>query len=634
VLKGHPIPYRLTEAIIAECAGSSVICLAESAVGKRFRLHAHRPGPEINEPIGASERGVGLPQSPTQPAGVLGAAPETGTPLAVVRIRGVLEQRAERHECGWSDGHDAVADRICDALEKGNVLVLFDSPGGAHAGLESAVARVIDAKRKHDRLIYSYADEMIGSAAYWWAATISNEIWGPSSMIVGSIGARSAHQSVSAKLAKEGVSTTYFAWPNDGKIAFAPELPLSKLGKQRGERDVAMAGEAFASAVSRARPRLNRKAIVQLSADALPGQLAVKAGLVDGVGSLEEMVEYALEEGRRRDATMKIKKKSPVATATGSAIKSETAPARSEEENPETPEEDAAAEGGDDDGKEGGDRPPTEDSACEGCGEDLPEGVKYCPNCGQKTEAEDDEPDEGEQPEEEDEGEDEPMAEDRGGVPRAASHRDAGAVSLTSIFSLRADASQLAIRTAAKAYVELGRAVMAATGERTPTRALGGFRTIVEEAKRAADLSVEVKALRKQGQFRQRMDLLRTLAALKIPGYSPGELFVDREISPGKFTRGPAALFASVKLAELRGLVASKQKLVREGGVSTDANPFEPSQKLAEEVSDRAGIDAIQGTDEVRAIADRIDQPVDKVAESVAYFTKNPSSSKLAGVTR
>src|SRR5262249_9567946 len=140
----------------------------------------------------------------------------------------------------------------------------------------------------------AYADKMTASPASWWPAAAADDIFLPEAGIVGSIGARAAHCSIAGHLAQEGIEPTYFAWPGAGKVAFAPELPLSELGRERGERDVAIAGEAFAAAVRAARG-LDRDTIVELDADALTGQAAVDAGLADGVASLEGVLSYALE---------------------------------------------------------------------------------------------------------------------------------------------------------------------------------------------------------------------------------------------------------------------------------------------------------------------------------------------------
>ena len=73
-----------------------------------------------------------------------GAVDDTGLPLLTrVDISGPLEQRAGYHDpcSGWTDGHDAIAERLCAAFASGDVLLVVDSPGGAAAAAASSRAR-------------------------------------------------------------------------------------------------------------------------------------------------------------------------------------------------------------------------------------------------------------------------------------------------------------------------------------------------------------------------------------------------------------------------------------------------------------------------------------------------------------
>jgi ClpP class serine protease len=216
-----------------------------------------------------------------------------------VRIDGPIEQRAGYHDicAGWSDGHDAICERLCAAFEQGDALLVVDSPGGAAAGLQQAVARVLEAKQRHGRRCTAFADEMIGSAADWWVDAICDECFLPPAGQKGSIGARGEHLDISGMMAKEGLKKTYFADPPD-KIAFAPEFPLGPVGEARGNRDVKIAADAFRAAVCAGpigqRYQLTPEYLVELGADMLTGQAAVEAGLADGVESFDAVVEYAL----------------------------------------------------------------------------------------------------------------------------------------------------------------------------------------------------------------------------------------------------------------------------------------------------------------------------------------------------
>ncbi len=293
-------------------------------MGRSYRLHAQRPdaaalNSRLHQMSDGSRkwltRSAARTLSQASPRADLpsGAAhviaPVAASPTLIrVDIVGALEQRAGYHdECGgWSDGHDAVAERLCAAFEDGDVLLVVDSPGGAAAGLQQAVERALAAKTKHGRRVTAYADEMIGSAAMWWTAALADEIFTPPAGELGSIGARGDHRSVAGMLAREGIEVTYFCWPDEGKVAFAPEHAPTEETIRRGMRGASEAGEAFCAAIVASpiglRNGLTREAIIDLHADMLAGQAAVDAGLADGVESLETVTAYALTLAESADA--------------------------------------------------------------------------------------------------------------------------------------------------------------------------------------------------------------------------------------------------------------------------------------------------------------------------------------------
>lgn len=289
--------YRLTPQLVAANAGGPVVCLDASALGRTYALHARRPDASTLLRLTAAPR-LDMPgASRSASAGV--------TPSVLrVDMRGPIEQRAGYHDAcgGWSDGHDAVAERFTAAFEEGDALFVPDSPGGAYAGMFESIKRAQSAKVRNERRCIGYIDETCASAAYAWAAVLCDEIYGPESMLVGSIGARSSWCGEAGALEQAGLVVEHFAWP-PGKVAMASEKPLSDLGRARGERDVALAGEAFAAAVERARGArgLTRKVILQLDADCLSGAAALDAGLVDGVASLDEVIALALAGAERNE---------------------------------------------------------------------------------------------------------------------------------------------------------------------------------------------------------------------------------------------------------------------------------------------------------------------------------------------
>ena len=285
-----PRSYQLSSALVASSVGAGVVCLAPEAMGRTFRLHATRPGAELNRPVRAD-----LPSGAAHVIAPVAQSPK----LVRVDISGPIEQRAGYHDpCGgWTDGNDAITERLCEAFAVGDVQLVGDTPGGAVAGCEQGIARVLAAKAKYARRCIGIANEQIGSLGMWWFLAVCDELFLTVRGQVGSIGARGGHLDISEAMAKAGEKLTYSVWPNEGKIAQAPEFPLSPLGKARNDRDVALVGEAFCAAVIGGpiglRYKLDRDAVIALGADMLTGVNAVGV-LADGVATFEEVTAYAL----------------------------------------------------------------------------------------------------------------------------------------------------------------------------------------------------------------------------------------------------------------------------------------------------------------------------------------------------
>ncbi len=394
--------YTLTSKLIAAHVGAGVLCLAGAGEGRRYSLHplagdrlsppdlrdlrTARPDASLNLRAvrdGNVVRWVRVDGAradlPSGAAHVI-APVEAQSPLIMVRIQGPLEQRAGyQGECGgWSDGHDAVADRLCAAFAEGDVLLVVDSPGGAAAGLPEAVDRALEAKAKYGRRVTAIPEYMIGSAATWWTMALSDEIFLTKGSEFGSIGARGDHRSIAGMLAEEGVTVEYFTWPNAGKVAFAPELPTSDTTRARGNRDVSIAGEAFCEAVISGpvgkANGLTREAIVALSADMLPAQLALDAGHATGIASFDEVVARALQLAESPEARA-------IDTAATAAIKTMSAKSakgagamslRAEDEDDKAP---PSVPGKEPSGK------------CAACGMQNEDDAKFCDQCGKSMAA-------------------------------------------------------------------------------------------------------------------------------------------------------------------------------------------------------------------------------------------------------
>ncbi len=546
--------FRLTPGLIAAHAGSNVVCLAQSATGQTFRLYDERPGAQLNTRLG------GTVVDPNGEVEGDGDEDTGGIPAGLTRVdvSGVLEQRAGYHsECGgWSDGHDAVAERMIAALEEGNVLLVMDSPGGAHAGLEQAIARVVQEKNEHGRKVIGWIDEQCGSAMYWWAACVCDEIYAPPAGVAGSIGARAAHGSEAGALAAAGVEITFFCWPNEGKIAFAPELPLSDLGKQRGMRDTSIAGEAFAAAVGPCRG-LSREEIVELSADALSGDLALNAKLIDGIASYEDVLSYAIalaETSGDLEMTQAAVQNPSVAVRSAAPV------LRAEGDEPKDPPKDPPDAPEPKEGME-------PDHICKNCGMQQKPEAKYCNQCGDSMEA---------APLEDPDGDGDAKAKASGDEPKPAAafpdKKETQGSTLATLLGLRKGASDLAVKTALVRKLQVTDYVAALTGTTDEGAQLGQLRAMSEDAAASGKLRRDVSEMRTRADSTERLDLLKKLAASNLPDYPRGNLLVDDVAENGRVTATkPAPAYAEMKLSTLRGLVNAK---ISNAAPAAERSPF------------------------------------------------------------
>jgi ClpP class serine protease len=559
-----PRPYTLTPELVSRNAGGPVVCLDAGAIGRSYRVRPERPGAHLVARVEHAD--ISPPGAPSDPSEV-----EPVPSLMRVEIRGPIEQRAGYHDLcgGWSDGYDAITERMSAALDAGDVLLMVDSPGGAAMGIAECVRRIQEAKVRTGRRITGYVD-CAGSAAYWIAAAICDELFVQVQGMAGSIGARSAWCGVAGALAKEGVEVVHFAFP-PGKVALAPETPLSETGRSRAQRDVMDVFEMFAGAVSTARG-LSRDEIIELDADCLTGSAAFEAGLVDGVESLEVVTEYALALASGQESMMEKKQ-------------------AGEAEMPDDERE--KAEG------------------------DVPD-----------EEAEDEKKDPKAQEEEEEDEEEAPESV----PPSARSSAASPSASYASLAGVPEGSSDLTIRTALVHRVSVYQHAVKLTGEHAPGKITGALDAIAADAKESARLRTERDDARKLSLAAERMELLRQLHAARI--HTRGELFVDvvEGNPPKRVGMKPARLFGpgpeGRSIENLRGYV--KAKIPKDADTdlaSRRETPFQPAAKTLEEAKREQGMSAAAIEEAkkhpaVIAAASRPGaQPIDKIARAhVAAF--------------
>ncbi len=224
----------------------------------------------------------------------LGAAPARETAItpdsiAVIPITGTLVSRsgylaAASGLMSYIDIGDAIEAAATDPRVRG-VLLDIDSPGGEVGGLFDLVERIAALAKEGGKPIWAIADEAALSAAYA-IATAADRIYVTQTGEAGSIGVVAVHVDESGADRMAGLSWT-FVHAGERKIDGNPHEPLSTRARADVQADVDRLYDRFVALVARNR-NLPPEAVRTTEAAVYRGDLAVKAGLADRVGTLRQ----------------------------------------------------------------------------------------------------------------------------------------------------------------------------------------------------------------------------------------------------------------------------------------------------------------------------------------------------------
>jgi signal peptide peptidase SppA len=160
--------------------------------------------------------------------------------------------------------------------------------------------------------VVAVANTLMASAAYWIGSQADEIIASPSAQ-VGSIGVICVHRDVSAAEAKLGIKTTLVTagkYKGDG----SEHEPLSDTAKASMQRMVDTYYAAFVQDISRGRAVTTAEVREGYGeGDVLSAKDAFKAGMIDGIGTLEQAI-VRLASGSKR-VSMKAEEEPPAVTA-------------------------------------------------------------------------------------------------------------------------------------------------------------------------------------------------------------------------------------------------------------------------------------------------------------------------------
>lgn len=215
----------------------------------------------------------------------------TSQGVAVISILGTLVNRGAW--VGASSGltsYEGLVHQLKEARKDTNVrgiLLDMDTPGGEASGCFE-VPELIREIRRH-KPVFAFAGDMACSAGYA-IASAANEIWTTRTGLVGSIGVVMVHMDRSAQLAEEGLKPTIIR-SGARKVDGNPYEPLPKSVRDRLQAEADALRETFIATVVAGRPSLSADAVRDTEAAVFTGAQALSAGLVDGIGTFDQVVE-------------------------------------------------------------------------------------------------------------------------------------------------------------------------------------------------------------------------------------------------------------------------------------------------------------------------------------------------------
>lgn len=214
--------------------------------------------------------------------------------VAVVPVIGVLAKRANLFmQISGGTSTQIVGDWLNQAALDNAVSAIIleiDSPGGQVDGVQ-ALAQQVARVRAAGKPVVAWISGLAVSGAYWIASATERVLMADNTTVVGSIGVVATHVDVSGREQQLGVKTTEITAGKYKRIA-SSYAPLSEEGRQTLQGQVDAIYSVFVEDVAGNRG-VSVEDVLNRMADGrvFIGQQAIEAGLVDGVSTLDALID-------------------------------------------------------------------------------------------------------------------------------------------------------------------------------------------------------------------------------------------------------------------------------------------------------------------------------------------------------
>lgn len=218
-----------------------------------------------------------------------------GTSVAVIPVQGTIQKRGGMCSTGTKQLAGMLARANADT-EVGSIVLDVDSPGGAVDGTEEFAALV----KSSQKPVVAHIDGLGASAAYWIASQASHiSISSATTAYAGSLGVLCTHVAQGQALAKAGQEVTILRSTRAvDKARFNGLEPLTDELRAQVQADLDRIADTFIQTVESGRAGKLSSSEDVFTGKVYPGQDALKHGLVDSIGSLQDAINQAAKLGR------------------------------------------------------------------------------------------------------------------------------------------------------------------------------------------------------------------------------------------------------------------------------------------------------------------------------------------------
>lgn len=250
----------------------------------RAVYETHMKGPKIDIPAIQAAMGIEIDNRH--------ADIEAHNGVAIIPVMGLLARRMNFFTMLFGGSSmDLIGEQFKTAVADESIhsiILLVDSPGGDAQGNSELSDLIFNAREQ--KPVIALANENMLSSAYWIGSAASEVLISAETALVGSIGVVAVHTDISKAEEMRGIKTTEITAGQFKRIASEHE-PLTEEGREDIQEHIDALYTVFVEHVARNRD-VDVETVLKSMADGKTfiGKQAIESGLVDGVSTLDDLI--------------------------------------------------------------------------------------------------------------------------------------------------------------------------------------------------------------------------------------------------------------------------------------------------------------------------------------------------------